>query len=91
MTAREDILRDLTAPKRRGVHWTREGAEQLLARYRAHVLREAADEIVDGCPDHGDSEGDAWVVCHCEAADELTTLADLADPDGATGEEADRA
>lgn len=81
MTAREDIRHELTRPKVRGVHYSPEGAEQLLNKYRTEVLREAHADIVAACPDHGDAD-EAWEACPCEPAELLRVQAELADPTG---------
>jgi hypothetical protein len=63
----------------------RDEARLQLARVRAERdyargrLTDAAIEVVERCPDHGDGEG-AWLVCHCEIADRLRRLADETQP-----------
>lgn len=42
----------------------------------AAVLREAADDLVSACPEHGDAD-EAWMDCPCEYADELRRRAAL--------------
>ncbi|WP_406419983.1 hypothetical protein [Streptomyces sp. NBC_00842] len=64
MSAADEIKRDLTMQKVRGVHCSPEGADALLAAYRAEVLREAADEAHD----EGDRLYDHVGIEHAEVA-----------------------
>ncbi|MDT0270621.1 hypothetical protein RM844_30545 [Streptomyces sp. DSM 44915] len=51
------------------------------------ALRDAADEIVADCPDHGSDDRDTgYMACHCDAADYLRRLADDADAGPTPGE-----
>ncbi|WP_019548426.1 hypothetical protein [Streptomyces sulphureus] len=44
MSARDELREELVRPKRLGEYYLPEGAEDLISRVRAEVLREAADE-----------------------------------------------
>lgn len=70
--------------------WSPAEVEAALDRYRAEeradALVEQADEIVDACPVHGESE-ETWSVCHCEVAGEMRRFAELMRPGSARGDE----
>ncbi|MFD5386321.1 hypothetical protein ACFWMG_15495 [Streptomyces sp. NPDC127074] len=76
MSARDELRRYVrlladwwTSPKT-----TDERVERLYASVRAEVLREAADELVAHCPDHG-SVDTRFIACQCLAVDDLRRTA----------------
>ncbi|MFD0146181.1 MULTISPECIES: hypothetical protein [unclassified Streptomyces] len=72
MSARERLLAAL-----HGSPELRPGeAERLVNASHAEVLAAATQNIVASCPDHGTSE-ETWIVCHCDAANELMVRAVL--------------
>jgi siroheme synthase (precorrin-2 oxidase/ferrochelatase) len=61
-------------------------ANEMVDRFRAEVLRNAADSIVAACPDHSDAD-EVWTDCHCDVAHDLRAQAALAAPTPAGGEQ----
>ncbi|MFF1348450.1 hypothetical protein ACFVZJ_21145 [Streptomyces sp. NPDC058322] len=55
----------------------------LLDAFRAEVLREAAAEIGDACPDHSEADT-CYIDCQCAAARDLRRMADEAATGGAS-------
>ena len=65
--------------------WTETGpdfAADALARHDADRLDAAAESIEAGCPDHG-TQDEAWMDCHCVAAEELNRQAEALRKGGA--------
>jgi hypothetical protein len=51
--------------------------EAAAAKARAAALKEAAEELMAACPEHGDAD-EVWMDCPCEFAEELLRKAELA-------------
>ncbi|MFG2307627.1 hypothetical protein ACGFS9_02890 [Streptomyces sp. NPDC048566] len=51
-------------------------ATRVLAQRDGAVLRQAAEDLMAPCPEHGDSD-EVWMDCPCEYAEELVRRAQL--------------
>jgi hypothetical protein len=58
-------------------------ATAALARRDGGVLRQAAEDLMAACPEHGDSD-EVWLNCPCEYAEELVRKAGLVEAGGAS-------
>jgi hypothetical protein len=52
--------------------------EAAAAKAGAAALKEAAEELMAACPEHGGAD-EAWMDCPCEYAEELVRKAELAE------------
>lgn len=65
-----------------GVEAQPDDAAKVLAKRDGTVLRQAAEDLMAACPEHGGAD-ETWMDCPCEYAEELLRKADLAEA-GAT-------
>ncbi|MFF2189291.1 hypothetical protein [Streptomyces sp. NPDC058155] len=76
MNARGELLDEYGRAEAGTAPWTLTELTAKIANVRAEALREAADDLVSACPEHGDAD-EAWMDCPCEYADELRRKAEL--------------